>query len=188
MPRIPYPELSELHPSLRQFVQDNPQNVTRQLAGASEAVFYGFLEFSSAFINGSSLPATLREIAILRVGYLSGSTYEVFQHKALAHHVGLGERAINAIAAGQGTEEALGDAGQAVLAFVDDVVINIRAGDETLAAVRRHLDDTQVRDLTLVIGAYMMVCRFLETTGVEIEDGAIDWSQFTPAATFRGDT
>ena len=69
----------------------------------------------------------------------------------------------------------LGEAGQAVLVFVDDLVKNVRPSDATLAGVRKHLSDTEVIDLTLVSGMYMMVSRFLETTGIELDDKPIDW-------------
>jgi hypothetical protein len=61
------------------------------------------------------------------------------------------------------------------------VVKNVRAGDGTLAAVRRHLDDTQVADLLIVTGFYMLVCRYLETTGVELDAEAIDWDAMISA-------
>jgi 4-carboxymuconolactone decarboxylase len=32
-----------------------------------------------------------------------------------------------------------------------------------------------VVELTLTVGYYMMVCRFLETTGVEGEEGQAEW-------------
>ena len=71
----------------------------------------------------------------------------------------------------------LGEAGAAVLAFVDDLVKNVRPGDATLAGVRKHLSDTDVIDLTLVSGMYMMVSRFLEATGVEIDTAPIEWGK-----------
>ena len=58
---------------------------------------------------------------------------------------------------------------RAVLAFADDVVLNVRAGDTTLAAVRAVLDDSDLVELIMVIGCYMMVARLLETTGVDID-------------------
>ena len=63
----------------------------------------------------------------------------------------------------------------AVIAFVDDLVRNVGASDATLAAVGVHLEQRQILDLILLTGYYMMVCRFLETTGVEIDDTALDW-------------
>lgn len=179
MSRIPYPDPSRLPDSVRQLVNDNPANVTRMLAAASEPVFHAFLQLGNAFITGSSLPADLREIAILRVGYLSGAEYEIFQHEALARHVGLTEQQIAAVRGDCSAAETLGEIGAKVLAYVDDLVMNVRANDETLSGIRRHLNDTQVVDLTLVTGAYMMVSRFLETTGVEIDTAAINWTEIT---------
>ena len=183
MQRIPFPDPATLPEAMRKVVEANPANVTRILAGASQPVFNGFAALSSAFtVGGSPLPAKLREIAILRVGYLSNSAYEVFQHEALARYVGLSEAQIDAIKSGVAAE-VLGEAGAAVLAYTDDLVKNVRASDETLAGVRKHLNDTQVIDLTLVTGMYMMVSRFLEATGIEIDSTPIDWEQVTAAET-----
>jgi 4-carboxymuconolactone decarboxylase len=182
MPRMPYADSAGLSHAKRQMLDRIPANVIRMLAGASDAVFDGFGAFTVGFMGTDSpLPAQLREIAILRVGYLSNAAYEVFQHEALARHVGLTEAQIAAITTGGAAASALGEAGAAVLAFTDDLVRNVRASDETLAGVRRHLDDTQVIDLILVTGLYMMVSRFLETTGVEIDNASIEWKEITPA-------
>ena len=181
MPRIPYPDPATLSEAMRRTVLANQSNVTRMLARASEPVFNGFAALSMAFMKGSPLPARLREIAILRVGYLSNAAYEVFQHEALARHVGLSDAEIAAIKSGGAAAKTLGDAGAAVLAYADDLVKNVRASDATLAAIRKHLDDIQVVDLTLVTGMYMMVSRFLETTGIEIDAQPIDWKAVTPA-------
>jgi hypothetical protein len=54
----------------------------------------------------------------------------------------------------------------------------VRASDATLAAVRQHLDTSQLVDLIVVTGYYMTVCRLLETSGIEIEEEPIDWSVF----------
>ena len=55
MPRIPYPDPQTLPEWMQKIVSDNPANVTRMLAGASEAVFKGFAALSSAFTLGGSL-------------------------------------------------------------------------------------------------------------------------------------
>jgi alkylhydroperoxidase family enzyme len=179
MPRIAYRDPASLSEAARAKLGAVPANVTRMLAVASEPVFDQLSEVGSALIKGSSLPPQLRELAILRVGYLSDSRYETFQHEALAKYVGLTEAQIAAIRAGD--LAALGEAHGAVLAFVDDVVANVRASDATLAAVRRHLDDTQVADLLVVTGFYMLICRYLETTGVELDAEAIDWDAMMTA-------
>ena len=120
---------------VRQRLGDNPANVTRMLFAASKPVLDGFSVLSLGFMGGGSpLPPKLREIAILRVGYLSNAAYEVFQHEALARHVGLSEEQIAAIKTGGAAGAVLGEAGAAVLAFTDDLVKNVRAGHPRAAA------------------------------------------------------
>jgi 4-carboxymuconolactone decarboxylase len=187
MPRIPYPDSSR-HPGDQQAaIAGGTANVTRMLAGASEPVFQAVGDLGSAFIRGSALPPTLREISILRVGYLSGSSYETFQHEALGRFVGLSERKIDAIRSGDFRSEALSDVEAAVLSFVDDIVANVRASDATLAALRQNLDDRQIIDLILVTGYYMMIGRLLETTGVDLDAEPIDWDAFAHDPTGRPD-
>lgn len=181
MPRIPYPDLAGLPADVRAHIGEQPANVSRMLAAASGPVSHHISAMGGAFINGSSLPPQLRELAILRVGYLSNAAYEVFQHEALARYVGMSDAQLAAIKAGDTASPALDRAQRDVLAFVDDLVANVRAGDATLGAVRQHLDDTQLVDLILVTGFYMLICRLLETAGVEMDDAPIDWSTIAEA-------
>ncbi|HEY2876405.1 MAG TPA: hypothetical protein VGJ56_31100, partial [Reyranella sp.] len=64
---------------------------------------------------------------------------------------------------------------KAVLRFADDVVRNVKASNKNLKAVQAFLSPGAVVELTLTIGYYMMVCRFLETAGVEGEEGQAEW-------------
>jgi|GEM_PF-5920521 len=125
----------------------------------------GTLYYGSAFLRNSSRSGRLREIAILRVGHLSNSKYEVFQHEAIGRMVGLSEEELAAIGSGGAAAQRLGPDGAAVMNFVEDLVHNVGASKENLAAVGKHLDQQQILDLILLAGFYMMVCRFLETTG-----------------------
>ena len=176
MPRIPYRDLATLSAEARAAIGEHPANVSRMLATASGPVFDAVSAVGSALINGSALPTNIRELAILRVGYISKSRYETFQHEALARHVGMSEAEIAAIEAGDPKAPALSAVQSAVLEFVDDMVANVRASDRTLDAVRQHLDDAQVLDLIMVSGFYMMISRVLETTGVELDSDPIDWN------------
>jgi alkylhydroperoxidase family enzyme len=125
---------------------------------------------------GSKLDPVLREVAILRTGYLSHAAYETWQHEASARLLKMTDAQIDANKTGGQHPGVLNAQQQAVLDFTDDVVKNVRAGDAALAGVRRYLNDTDTVDLILVIGAYMTVSRLLETTGVPMEDKPIDWA------------
>lgn len=183
MSRIPYRNPSDYTPAASAAVAAAPINVQRMLAGASDRVIAGFGAFMGAFYIGSRLPADLREVAILRVGHLCGSSYEVMQHEALARSIGFTDAMLAALRKG-GDHASLSPAQQAVSAFADDIAVNVRAGDETLMAVRSHLDDEQVLDLILVIGAYRMIAGMLETCGVEHDEAPLGWidRQAAPAS------
>jgi len=171
--RIPYPDPATLSETVRATLARAPINIMKMVSNASEPVFNGFGQFSGAFYQPCELDPMLREVAILRVGYLSKSAYEIFHHEGLGRQIGLSDAQIAAIKAGR-PDPALNPAQAAVMAFADDVIVNVRAGDATLAAVRAHLSDQAVVDLILVIGLYMTVSRLLETAGVELDRAPID--------------
>jgi 4-carboxymuconolactone decarboxylase len=151
------------------------------LVNASPAVARNFVGFSQAFFADSRLPADLREIAILRAGYVARSDYETWQHESIARGVGLTDTQLDAVRQGGAHPDALSPTQQAVLDFADEVITNVRAGDASLEEVRRYLADDQVVDLIMVTGLYMMVSRLIETTGVERDEQSIDVA-FTGAA------
>jgi alkylhydroperoxidase family enzyme len=173
MTRIPYPDPAKQSAAVRATLERAPINIMKMVSHASEPVFAGFGQFSGAFYQPSDLDPMLREVAILRVGYLSKSAYEIFHHEGLGRQIGLTEAQIEAIRAGK-ADPLLSPAQAAVMAFADDIIVNVRAGDATLAAVREHLSDQALVDLILVIGLYMTVSRLLETTGVELDQAPID--------------
>ena len=53
--------------------------------------------------------------------------------------------------------------------YTDDVVQNVRASDATFKPLIEQLSLQEMQELTVTIGYYMMVSRFLETFDVDIE-------------------
>ncbi len=178
-PRVPYPTEAEMYPALKKLLAEAPFNVSRMLGRASEEVFEGATKFNRSFYTGSKLDPVLREVAILRVGYLSNSAYELQQHEAAARGLNMTDEQLRAIKQGGPQAKSLTPQQQAVMDFTDDVVKNVRASDKTLAGVRSFLDDRTVADLVLLIGCYMTVSRYLETMGVPLEPAAMDWKSVT---------
>src|SRR4029450_6808709 len=101
--------------------------------------------------------------------------YEVFRHERLAREAGVAEEKIAALRDATIEAPAFTDNEKAVLRYTDHVVRNVKASDKTLKAVQAFLTPGAVVELTLTIGYYMMVCRLLETTGVEGEEGQAGW-------------
>jgi alkylhydroperoxidase family enzyme len=176
MPRIPYYEVENAGGRHAEFLDKlKPHlNIYRMLAN-SEAGLKGFVRMGNALLYRCELDPVLRELAIIRVGRLSRAAYEVFQHERIGREAGVGEEKIAALRDATVESPAFTDNDKAVLRFTDDVVRNVRASDRTLKAVQAFLSPGAVVELTLTIGYYMMVCRFLETSGVEGEEGQAEW-------------
>lgn len=109
------------------------------------------------------------------MGRLSRAAYEVFQHERIGRDVGVTEDKIAALRDATIEAAAFTDNEKAVLRYTDDVVRNVRASDKTLKAVQAFLTPGALVELTLTIGYYMMVCRFLEFMGVDGEEGQAEW-------------
>lgn len=168
MARIPYFDLAEASPAYRELIGSRPPlNLYRMLPHAGPAA-EGFLHLGGALLRKNQLDARLREIAILRVGLLAGASYEVHQHRRVARQVGLSDDKVAALEIGA-DPGALDERERFVVAFTDQVVHQVRADDAMFAEAQRHFPPRELSELVLTIGFYMMVCRFLENFGVDIE-------------------
>ena len=176
MPRIPYYEVDKATGKHAEFLAKlgTHMNIYKMLAN-SESGVKGFTRMGNALLYRCELDPVLREIAIIRVGRLSRAAYEVFQHERIGREAGVAEDKIAALRDATPEAPAFSDHEKAVLRFTDEVVRNVKASDKALKAVEAFLTPGAIVELTLTIGYYMMVCRFLETTGVDGEEGQAEW-------------
>ena len=182
MQRMPYPDLSKHTKPVQEMIEGAKVNAVRMMGHASPEVFSNFSKFASAIFVKSPLPADLRQIGILRAGYIAKATYETTQHESVAKKVGLSDAQIAAIKKGGQHPGVFNATQQAVLDFVEEFIVNVRPSDATLANVRKHLTDEQLTDLMFVTGVYMTVSRFLETTGVPLDETLINIDLVTKTA------
>ena len=107
----------------------------------------GFLFYRSP---QRELPADLRELAQTRVGWARGSRFVFSQHCKASRDNGVAEDKITAIAAWE-TSAAYTPAERAVLAWTDALVLHGgRASDATFAALREHLSELAILELTYI--------------------------------------
>jgi len=174
MARIPYFDLSQAQPELAELVaQRRPLNIYRMLAhGGNVAV--GFLRMGGAILRESEIAPELRELVILRAGAWCDAGYEMYQHKRLARSIGVPEDKIAAVVSVRSDAPAgLFDERETVLLrFVDELVRDVKASDETFRRMCELFPYKQVVEVVLTTGFYMMVSRFLETFEVDIEETA----------------
>lgn len=168
MARVPYPDPKTLAPEIQEALgKMAPLNIFRMLAGG-EGLMPAFLKLGNYILFKSKLDPVLREIAIIRVGVLSKATYEVHQHERIGRDVGMSEALIKAMHTGP-DDPALNEMQRLVMRYTDDVVKNVRAGDQTFKPLSERLSLQEMEELTITIGFYMMVSRFLETFDIDIE-------------------
>jgi 4-carboxymuconolactone decarboxylase len=169
MARTAYFDLAQAPAAYTELLGDRPPlNLYRMLPHAGPAAV-GFLQLGGALLRRGTLEAPLREVAILRVGMISGAAYEVHQHKPLARKVGLAPEKIAAVTDDAGDLGVLDARERFVLDFTDQLVHRVKASDAMFAQARSLLGERQTAELVLTIGFYMMVCRFLENYEVDIE-------------------
>jgi alkylhydroperoxidase family enzyme len=145
-----------------------PLNIFRMLVHA-ESLVRGFARLGTSILAQASLDPRLRELAILHVAKRSPAAYEWQQHVPIARTCGASDAEIAALERGDLAAPCFGERERAVLRLTDELIAGPRASDATLAAMRTHFSDRELCEAVLTIGYYMMVARFLETTGVDLE-------------------
>lgn len=125
-----------------------------------------FLRFNVHLLFRSTLPARLRELAILRVAYRRGCSYEWTHHVDMGKDAGLTDTEIQDLQHGV----ASGELDRAVLAAVDELDDKSNVSDATWNVLSEHLDERQRMDLVFTIGCYGLLAMAFNTFGVELEE------------------
>ncbi|RKJ96288.1 carboxymuconolactone decarboxylase family protein [Alicycliphilus denitrificans] len=119
-------------------------------------------------VKHGTLGIRLRELVILRVAARSRCAYEIHHHKRIAARGGLSAQEINAalLASDDGV---LSEAERLLLRYVDALILDVKAPGPLFDAVRADLGLEKAVEVIHLVGFYMSLARFLETTEVDIE-------------------
>ncbi len=173
MARLPLLPLEEMPEKTRNMITGGKSklkglNINKMMAHAENSVRH-FMRLGNSLLTQAKLDARLRELAILRIATLCRSRYEWYQHEILAREVGVPEEQIEAVKQGPDSP-VFNDLERAVLRYTDEVTLNVKSSDEVFNELAKSLDNRELVELTLTIGFYNLVARFLENTEVEIEN------------------
>ena len=128
----------------------------------------------------STLTARIRELLILRIGWLCRSEYEWAAHAPAGRRAGLtnadfarivGPTPIETPTTGRNTTDAE-RIDIYLLRAVDELHRDDAVSDATWNALAAHFDTRQLLDILTTIGGYRMVSMALNTFGVQLEPGA----------------
>jgi alkylhydroperoxidase family enzyme len=172
MARVSYPDLN------RPDIQPLAERIKAERGGRmlnlyhmllnSPPVADGWRAFLTAIRQQCQLSGRYRELAILRVAVLNGAEYEFNAHVPFARNEGFTDAQLDAMRQDR-MPEGVTEADRAVLDYTDAMTRNIRVPPATFAAVKKHLDDREMVELTATVGAYNLVSRFLVALEVDHE-------------------
>ncbi|MBA3330474.1 MAG: carboxymuconolactone decarboxylase family protein [Actinobacteria bacterium] len=152
----------------RRFYGDGPASpITASLAQVPE-----LLEVTLPFIAGALGPASLderaREIAILRTSALLGCRYCVQTHTAVALDSGLSGQEVRALRGDGEIEHVFADPRERVtIEWIDAVALGRGPVDPAITARASDLlEDHQLVELTLAVGATLMLNRYCSALGL----------------------
>ena len=122
------------------------------------------------------LDPQLRELGQTRVGWAVGSRFVYSQHCKSCRTVGLSEAQITAIPDWEAAD-CFDAAQRAVLAYTDGLALHHgQVSDDVFAALKAHLSDEEILELTYIVGTYLMhgvISRALRLE-LDAEDGPLE--------------
>jgi 4-carboxymuconolactone decarboxylase len=163
-----HPELAEIIGQMRGARRGRLINVYRLLLH-SPALAKAWFALNNAVRWETGIDGRLRELVIVRIGYLCDTPYILRQHiPALAAAEGITAAECEALRDWQ--ETSLFDARErAVLEYSDSLTRALRASDALFARLKAFFDERQLVELTVLIGAYNMHARVLNAFELDLE-------------------
>jgi alkylhydroperoxidase family enzyme len=129
-----------------------------------------FLTFNNHIATTNTLSKRIRELLILRTGWLRQSEYEFIQHIVLGLRAGLTEAEIERLQ--QGPDASGWDPIDAdLLRAVDELHADACIGDETWARLSAHFNTEQLIDIVFTVGCYEILAMAFKTFRVPNEPG-----------------
>ena len=174
MARVPlieetkHPELAESIAKIKGARGGRLINIYRLMLH-SPALANAWFDLNQAVRYGTEIDGQSRELAVIRVAILNGVEYVQRAHgPAYALKEGLTPEQVAALWDWRASK--LFNAQQrALLAYTDAMTENIEVTDDVFDVARKHFSERQIVELTMLIGAYNMLTRFLKALKVDPE-------------------
>ena len=154
----------------------SPANAVNVMATmAHNPVFSKALgRFAASVLTEGEIPARQRELVILRMGWNCQAVYEFGQHTLFGRDAGLTDEEIYLVTRPL-SQGGWADDDRVALQLVDDLYADDCISDTTWDDVGRHFSVRQVMELIAAAGCYRVVSGFLNSFGVELDEGVPGW-------------
>lgn len=164
-----YEALAKLRSALSQPTdQEVPEFLLTMLC--SPNFFRVFLEMS-LYVLRCALPVRDRELAVLRLAWLSEAPFVWGEHVAVAKDLaGITEDEIERVIKGA-TAEGWSEHDRAILRAVEELLDNAMISDETWAVLKRKFNEKQLLEFPFLIGFYNAVAYLQNSLRIRIIPG-----------------
>ncbi|OBI33936.1 carboxymuconolactone decarboxylase family protein [Mycobacterium sp. E2238] len=170
LPPLPADQWDEATHKALSAMRDPAANNALSTLAHHPALAKAFLRFNVHLLTSSTLPARVRELAILRVAHRRECAYEWSHHVRMAKAEGITDDQIAAVLGGAGEDVGhLDTFDQTVLTAVDELEDKSELSDETWAALGEHLNDQQRMDFVFTVGCYALLAMAFKTFGIQPE-------------------
>jgi 4-carboxymuconolactone decarboxylase len=160
---------------------DEPMHIFTTLGRAQPELFRRWLGFGGALLAGS-LPGRLRELVILRTAARFGGRYEWAQHIGLAEEESVTPAELAAVSNDEAAVDTVGwpPLERAVLRAVDETADEGAVSDRTWDVLAQELQESQLIELLMLIGHYMMLTTVLGSLRIQLEPRAEALAESVP--------
>jgi alkylhydroperoxidase family enzyme len=161
-----HPELADLIARIRGARRGRLINIYKLLLH-SPALAESWFAYNNAVRWKTELDGRLRELVIIRIGFISGVDYIVRQHvPALAIAEGLTLDECEALKDWRPSNR-FSECDRAALAYTDAMTREIRVPDLVYGPLKGFFSQRQIVELTVLIGTYNMHARVLQALEID---------------------
>src|SRR5438105_5190315 len=126
-------------------------------------------------LENNKVDTRLRELMIMRIGWVTGSVYEWTNHWRVATTVGIPAEDILAVRDWRNSER-LTAADKAILAATDECLAGKSISDSTWAEVARHVSDpAQQVEFVIAMGNWLMFSMLFRNLRIPLAEGVAVW-------------
>ena len=125
--------------------------------------------------DGNCLSHRLRELLIMRIGWVTGSNYEWTQHWRIAQDYGLSEAEVLAVKDWR-QADCFDAADKAVLAATDETLGQGCISAGTWEECAKSLEsEAELLELNGAIGAWRLISQLAKSVDIQLEEGVASW-------------
>jgi AhpD family alkylhydroperoxidase len=157
-----------------------PPNLFTTLA-RHRRLFRPWLRFAGGLMPGGTLPREESELVILRVAHLTDCAYEWHHHERFGARAGLAAEEIARVRLGAEAPEWT-PRRKLLLDAVDALHRDGRIGDELWGQLSAQWSDTELIELCLLTGHYIMLAMTINSLGIQLDPLPDPQARRSPAA------